>query len=103
MHNKKKVILSSCFTPASKKAAFARNPEPDPEEPSQKSAAKAPPRSSHVRSKVLPKTAAAVNCTAVFCNPSNKNPFQSTDKTTLSSFTIITTPFSFRGMKSVYG
>ena len=84
------MTLSSWFTVASKKAAFASDPEPDPEEPSQHSATEAPPESSDIRSIVLPDTAGTVraNCMAVCCNPSNKKLFQPTDKTTLSSFTV---------------
>ena len=71
--------LSSWFTAASKKAAYASDPEPDPEEPSQQSVTDAPTESSGVRSTVVPDTAAAV---------SDNKPFQPTDKTTLSSFTV---------------
>ena len=87
---KQQAMLSSWFTAASKKAAFGSDPEPDPEELSQQSATEAPPESPDVRSIVLPDTAAAVraNCTAVCCDPSAKKPFQPTDKTTLSSFTV---------------
>ena len=84
--------LSSWFTAASKKAAYASDPEPDPEEPSQQSATDEPTESSSVRSTIVPDTAAALsaNCTAVHVcfDASSKKPFQPTDKTTLSSFTV---------------
>ena len=87
---KRQATLSSWFTAASKKAAYASDPEPVPKEPSQQSATDAPTESSGVRSTVVPDTAAAVsgNCTAVCCDASSEKPFQPTDKTTLSSFMV---------------
>ena len=86
---KRQATLSSWFAAASKKASYVSDPEPDSEEPSQLSATDAPTESSGVKSATADTAAtASANCMAVCCDASSEKPFQPTDTTTLSSFTV---------------